>query len=162
MFWGREERNEIPCVARDIEANYNLDGPRETNTSSCCSQKHTTSVPLWPWELGRVGPEQGWKKCRVCLLRNFFFSFFGSQRVKDVFATKSTMFQCFMLLAYSGSFQITLALSGSLWLTLAHFGSLWLSLSSSLRHSSAHKVLARPLRCSCVSPVYPALEVVCH
>ena len=36
-----------------------------------------------------------------------------------------------------------MAHSDSLWLSLAKSGSLWLSLSSSLRRSSAHKVLAR-------------------
>ena len=89
---------------------------------------------------------QGWINCGAALKANFpFFA-----------ATKSTVFQFFAFLAHSGS---TLVLSGSiscslchwdsdsLWLTLAlslaNSGSLCLSLSSSLRRSSAHKVLVR-------------------
>ena len=59
---------------------------------------------------------------------------------------------------------VSQAPSGSLWLTLAlplaHSVTVTLAHSSSLRHISAHKVLARLASHSCIAIVYPALKMM--
>ena len=100
-------------------------------------------------DLGKGWSSTGLEKCRVCSLRNFFFSFFGSQRVKNISATKTTIFRCFVFLAHSDS----------LWLFPDYSASFRLTLALSLACSGAHRLtrsLLGSLRRSCVSN--PALE----
>ena len=76
------------------------------------------------------------------------FSFFPVCSVKDIVATKSTVFQHLVFLACSGS--LFPCDSDSLWLTLDLFltlsGALWLK-----------RFLLGSLRRSCIAPVYLAL-----
>ena len=90
---------------------------------------------------------QGWKNCRVG--RYAIFSFLGLQRVEEICATKSTVFQCFLFLAHPCSLWLILSLW--LWLTQTHPGSFRLTLALSLALSadsgsqgpySAHYVVA--------------------
>ena len=78
------------------------------------------------------------------------FSFFACRtflRQKVLYFNVSHFWLTLLLpslaLSLAHSVTVILAHSDSLWLSLAKCGSLWLSLSSSLRRSSAHKVLAR-------------------